>query len=149
MLAASTRATGQTTNVASSSRTTAATAVTPTAARRRRASGGAIVEEEPRATPGAWPSASRESPVHDQLGPGHVRRVVAGEEQRDAGDLAGLGDAAQRDPGLELLPQRLGEIRRLQRRVDDAGMDDVAADPVLRELDGERFGQRDEAALRR
>src|ERR671935_33036 len=80
-------------------------------------------------------SAGREAAVDDQLGAGHERRLVAGEEQRDVGDLARLRDPAERNAGLELLPNGVREVRRLQGRVDDTRMDHVAADLVLRELD--------------
>src|SRR5262245_12152937 len=76
-------------------------------------------------------SARGEPAVDDQLGTGHVGRVVAGQEQGDGRDLARLGDAADRDARLELLTKRVGEVRRLQRGVDDARVDDVAADAVL------------------
>src|SRR2546422_11409145 len=72
----------------------------------------------------------------------------AREEQGDVGDLARLGDPSERDPGFELLPDRLGEVRRLEWRVDDPGGDHVAADLVPGELDRERFGQGDERGVR-
>src|SRR5688500_3648717 len=85
---------------------------------------------------GSWcGSACGETAVHDELGAGHERGILAGQEERHRGDLARPGDAAERNARLELAPDLVGEVRRLQRRVDDAGMDDVAADPVFRELD--------------
>src|SRR5688572_1383462 len=95
----------------------------------------------------AMSSAGREATVRHDLGAGDEGRLVAGQEQGDVGDLPGLGDAAERDARLELLADGVGEIRRLQRSVHDAGMNDVAADLVLRELDGQRLRQRDERAL--
>src|SRR5205823_4986136 len=127
-----TAASGHTTSAA---RTSNAAAVT-TAAAVARAGGEATCAVGARA---ATRSAGREAAVDDQLGAGHERGLVAGQKQRDVGDLARPGDAAERDARLELLADRVGEIRRLQRRVDDAGVDHVAADLVLRELDGERL----------
>src|ERR1700704_5358269 len=90
-----------------------------------------------------------EATVDDQLRARHERRFVARQEQRDVGDLARLRDPSERDPGLELLADRVGQIRRLERRVDDPGVDHVAADLVARELDRQRLGQRDQGTLRR
>src|SRR5438067_1450435 len=89
------------------------------------------------ATP-VWPPESNRTPSAGTNG---------GKEQRDVGDRARLRDAAERNAGLELLADGVGEIGRLQRRVDDAGMDHVAADLVPRELNRERLGERDQRAL--
>src|SRR5215472_17866224 len=79
-----------------------------------------------------------EAAVDDQLRARHERGLVARQEQGDVGDLARLRDAPERDPGLELLADRVGQVRRLQWRVDDARVDHVAADLVARELDRQR-----------
>src|SRR5215470_15250711 len=82
-----------------------------------------------------------EAAVDDQLRPGHERRFVARQEQGDVRDLARLRDAPERNAGLELLADRVGQIRRLQRRVDYPRVDHVAADLVAGELDRQRLGQ--------
>src|SRR5215470_2700684 len=69
-----------------------------------------------------------EAAVDDHLGSGHEGRFVGGEEQSGVRDVAGLSDPAQRDAGLELGPQRVVEVRGLQRSLDDARVDDVGAD---------------------
>src|SRR5882672_2817326 len=89
-------------------------------------------------------SARGEAAVHDQLGAGHERGLVAREEERDVGDLARPRDAPERDARLELLADLGRQVRRLERRVHDPGMDHVAADLVARELDRERLTERDE-----
>ena len=42
-------------------------------------------------------SPQTESAVDDDLGAGHVRGILGGQEKRHAGDLAGMGDPGQRD----------------------------------------------------
>src|SRR5215467_10904329 len=84
---------------------------------------------------GESPLPGGEAAVDDQLGARHERGLVARQEQGDVGDLARLRDAPERDSRLELLADRISQVRRLQRRVDDAWVDDVAADLVARELD--------------
>src|SRR3954470_15670599 len=138
-LSDSTRSTGHTTKVSNSTSTIPAVAPTASSARASRASGPAGA----RATV-AIGSARREAAVDDQLGASHERGLVTGQEQRDVRNLARLRDAAERDARLELLADGVGQVRRLKRRVHDARMDDVAADLVARELDGERLRQRDQ-----
>src|SRR5689334_22445275 len=137
-----TPASGQTTRTASAA--AAATPRTPVITARDVGYG-----ERAATTRAVTGSAGREAAVHDELGARHERRLVAGQEQRDVRDLARLSDTAERNAGLELLADGVGEIGRLQRRVDDARVDHVAADPVLSELDGERLGERDQRALGR
>src|SRR5437762_1899563 len=84
-----------------------------------------------------------EAAVHDHLRPGHERGFVRGQEEGGVRDLARLADAPERDARLELRAQLVGEVRRLERRVDDAGMDDVAPDAVAGELDRQRLVERD------
>src|SRR5947208_1812163 len=145
-----TRSTGQTTKTASRSATAAAEAAIVTSAPRPARGATPAV-----ATGGAAPtrrsssSAGGEAAVDGELGAGHVRRVVAGQEQRHAGDLARRRDAAERNARLELFAERIREVRRLERRVDDARVDDVAAHTVASELDGQRLRQRDQPALGR
>src|SRR5213594_3987877 len=50
--------------------------------------------------------------VDDQLRARHERGLVAGQEQGDVGDLPRLRDPPERDAGLELFPDRVGEIGR-------------------------------------
>ena len=50
---------------------------------------------------------------------------------------------------LELRPELVVEVGRLQRCLDDTRMDDIGPDLVPRELDGERLVERDEGALGR
>src|SRR5580765_7979245 len=95
------------------------------------------------------PLSGGEAAVDDQLRPCHERGLVARQEQRDIGDLARLSDPPERDARLELLPDRVGEVRRLERRVHDARVDHVAADLVARELDRQGLRERDDGALRR
>ena len=64
-------------------------------------------------------------------------------------DISGLADAAQRYARVELGSELGREVRRLQRSLDDAGVDDVGADLIFRELDGQRFVQGDQRALGR
>src|SRR5687767_5978024 len=97
-LSESTRTTGHTTKVSSSTSTMPAVAPTVSSARASRASGRAGA----RATV-AIRSARREAAVDDQLGAGHERGLVTGQEQRDVRDLPRLRDAAERDARLELL----------------------------------------------
>src|SRR5256884_1802677 len=145
-----TRSTGQTTKTASRSATAAAEAAIVTSAPRPARGATPAV-----ATGGAAPtrrsssSAGGEAAVDGELGAGHVPRVVAGQEQRHAGDLARRRDAAERNARLELFAERIREVRRLERRVDDARVDDVAAHTVASELDGQRLRQRDQPALGR
>src|SRR2546426_25260 len=144
-----TRSTGQTTKTASRSATAAAQAATVTSApppARGAATPGPARGATPAvATGGAAPtrrsssSAGGEAAVDGELGAGHVRRVVAGQEQRHAGDLAWRRDAAERNARLELFAERIREVRRLERRVDDARVDDVATHTVASELDGQRL----------
>src|SRR3989454_13498 len=163
-LVASTRRTGQRTKARSRSRIAATVAATTTSVfwrawsrgwcREGRVAGSAVggPGAERTASDGVGipvvSSAGREAAVDDQLGPGHERGVVARQEERHRRDLARPGDPTERDPGLELLADRLGEVRGLERRVHDPWVNDVAADLVLRELDRQRLGQRDERALR-
>src|SRR6267142_448695 len=84
---------------------------------------------------GGDPLPGGEAAVDDQLRARHERGLVAGQEQDDVGDLPRLRDPPERDAGLELFPDRVGEIGRLERRVDDPGVDHVAADLVPGELD--------------
>src|SRR5262245_36873513 len=85
-------ATGHTTNVARSAVTAVAARTIASSGWRTRAAGTARL-------------AGGEATVHDQLGPRHVRRFVARQEQGDLGDLPRLGDAAERDPRGELAAQ--------------------------------------------
>src|SRR6266403_4532774 len=90
-----------------------------------------------------------EAAVDDQLRTRHERGLVARQEQGHVGDLTRLRDPSEWDAGLELLADRVGEVRGLERRVDDARVDHIAADLVAGELDRQRLGQRDQSALRR
>src|SRR5687768_5177033 len=94
-LSASTRSTGHATKVRSRTRMAAAAAATATSPDARRVGARATRE---RAT-----SAGGEAAVHHQLGAGHERGLVAGQEQRDVGDVPRLADAAEGNPRLELL----------------------------------------------
>src|SRR5439155_13005307 len=80
-----------------------------------------------------------EAAVDDQLRARHERGLVARQEQGDIGDLARLRDPPERDAGLELLADRVGQVWRLERRVDDPGVDHVATDLVAGELDRQRL----------
>src|SRR5438093_7550909 len=137
----STRSTGRTTKITRRSRTSAAVAATIASvrppARGTATPAVAICGSAAITSPGR--SAGREPAVDGQFGAGHVRGFVAGQEERDVGDLARSRDSTERNAPLEFLPERVGEIRRLERRVDDAGVDDVAAHAVPRELDGQRL----------
>src|SRR5205814_4525752 len=136
MLAPRRRSTGQTTN--RSRRSSTAAAVVATAASSFRSEGRATVTAAGGAGTGGAPDVTsmarvcplsgREAAVHDQLGAGHERGLVAGQEERDVGDLARVGDPAERDPRLELLADRGREVRRLEGRVHDARVDHVAPD---------------------
>src|SRR3984893_17178884 len=79
---------------------------------------------------------------------GNVIRAAAQKEHHRLGDFLGLGDPAKRDrPG-----QRLAHPLRLlleQGRVGRAGADAVDVDVIARHLAGQRFGEGDQAALRR
>src|SRR3990172_8495829 len=115
----------------------------------RRAAQAGKAPQSRRDPPGPLPRLLRgEAAVDRQLGPGHEGRFVRGEEEGGEGDLPGVGDPAEGDAAPELTPQLLGQVRRLERRVHDPGVDDVAADPVLAELDRQRLGQGDQGALR-
>src|SRR5215831_4598098 len=75
-------------------------------------------------------SLRHEAAVDDHLRPRHERRLVGGEEERGAGDVPGLTDAPEGNRRLELRPELVVEVGRLQRGLDDAGVDDVRADAV-------------------
>src|SRR2546427_1108576 len=163
-LVASTRRTGQRTKARSRSRIAATVAATTTSVfcrawsrgwcREGRVAGSAVggPGAERTASDGVGipvvSSAGREAAVDDQLGACHERGVVARQEERHRRELARPGDPTERDRGLALLADRLGEVRGLERRVHDPRVNDVAPDPVLGELDRQRLGQRDERALR-
>src|SRR6185295_20261363 len=83
-----------------------------TRARRARFSMDASLLEVGDGSRASGPSLlGHEAAVDDHLRPGHERRLVGGEEEGGVRDVPGLADAAERDPGLELGPQRVGEIR--------------------------------------
>src|SRR6266542_4354795 len=109
--------------------------------------GGSVVPLEPSTEPFRRVLLGHEAPVHDHLRPGHERGLLRGQEERGVGDLARPADASEGDARLELRPQLVGEVRGLERCLDDAGMDDVAPDIVPGELDGERLVERDQSAL--
>src|SRR2546427_10495703 len=163
-LVASTRRTGQRTKARSRSRIAATVAATTTSVfcrawsrgwcREGRVAGSAVGgpgAERPASDGVGIPvvsSAGREAAVDDQLGACHERGVVARQEERHRRDLARPGDPTERDPGLELLAERVGEVWGLERRGHDPRGNDVAAGPGLREPDPQGPGQRDERAPR-
>src|SRR5207244_11903024 len=75
-----------------------------------------------------------EAAVDNHLGARHERRLVRRQEEGGVSDISGLADAAQRYARVELGSKRGREVRRLQRSLDDAGVDDVGADLIFREL---------------
>src|SRR6266581_8424047 len=79
---------------------------------------------------GGGPLSGGEAAVDDQLRARHERGLVTRQEQRDIGDLARLSDPPERDARFELFPDRVGEVRRLERRVQDTRVDHVAANLV-------------------
>src|SRR4051794_12173546 len=79
---------------------------------------------------------------------GHVRRVVAGEEDDHVGDLPRLGGAAERLPRRQLLEELVRGDLREERVHGDARRHRVDADPEPRALDPGGAGQRVDAGLR-
>src|SRR6266550_2424864 len=92
--------------------------------------------------------------VGDEDAAGDERRLIRGEEERDIGDLprlAGTADRLERvDRRIDLLQAaehlRMGVI---DRRVDPARRDRVAADPLLGVVEGDPLAEHDDRALRR
>src|SRR6478735_6683213 len=91
--------------------------------------------------------------VRDDHRTGHERRLVRGEEQRHVGDLPRLARPPDRleriDLGVHLVEpaEHLG-MGVVDRRVDPAGGDRVAADALLRVVEGDAFREHDDRALR-
>ena len=97
-------------------------------------------------------SSRQEAAVDDERLAAHERGIVGGQEDDGPRDLARLGDPAERYSALDLRAQRGGvgggvEIGLHERRVDVAGADRVAADPVGAVLHRRRARDPEHAAL--
>src|SRR3954466_7401129 len=83
---------------------------------------------------------------HGAVGP---LRLVGSEEESDVHDVFRLAKAATRIPGqANAFGFRIGEQPLSEERsLDGPGTDRVAADAARRELNSERFGERDDGSL--
>ena len=91
-----------------------------------------------------------EAAVHEEGRAVHVRRLVAGEEERAVGDLLCLGQPAHRqvdEPTFER-SRSLVEEPHEERRLHGAGAQRIDAHASARELDGELPAQGEDGALR-
>src|SRR5437899_9923845 len=94
------------------------------------------------------------SAVGDEDAAGDERRFVRGEEERDVGDLSRLAGTADRlervDRRIDLAqPAEQLRMRVVDRRVDPAGRDRIAADALLRVVERDAFAEHHDRALRR
>ena len=68
---------------------------------------------------------------------------IGREKDRGADQLFRLSEAFHGSAQQQLLAARSSiEQRRIERRAEDAGGNGVDANPMLRQFDGERFGER-------